>query len=154
VFLLYIGFVQLFFPTSTAITIVRLLNIGWHVVLMLSIYWLGKRYFNIPVARLVAFVIAISPIFLIESGAPVTESLFMGLLYSALALYVAYQEQPSVRRMALIGALLGIATLTRAVILVFPAVLVTHQIHLHGWRRSFRLVAALVIAYGLVVSTW
>src|SRR5262249_18246834 len=154
VFLLYIGFVQLFFPTSTAITVVRLLNIGWHVVLMLSIYSMGKRYLSIQAARLAAFVIAISPIFLIETGNPVTESIFMGLLFGTLALYAAFQERPTVRNMALIGALLGIATLTRAVILAFPVVLVAQLVRLHGWRRSLRLAAALLITYSLVVSTW
>src|SRR5258708_2220756 len=154
IFLLYIGFVQLFFPTSTAITVVRLLNIGWHVVLMLSIYSLGKRYLNIQAARLAIFVIAISPIFLIESGSPVTESVFLGLLFGTLALYAAYQDRPTVRSMALIGALLGIAALTRAVILAFPLVLIVQLIRLHGWRRSLRLAAALLLAYSVVISTW
>ena len=39
-----------------------------------------------------------------------------------------------VRLMLLIGVLLGAATLTRAVLLLFPLILVVHLIRLHSWR--------------------
>jgi hypothetical protein len=50
--------------------------------------------------------------------------------------------------------LLGLATLTRAVLLLFPLGLAIHLLMVYGWRRGLRNAALLLVAYGLVVSTW
>jgi 4-amino-4-deoxy-L-arabinose transferase-like glycosyltransferase len=54
----------------------------------------------------------------------------------------------------LAGALLGLATLTRAVLLLFSPGLAAHLLLVYGWRRGLRNAALLLAAYGLVVSTW
>jgi 4-amino-4-deoxy-L-arabinose transferase-like glycosyltransferase len=56
--------------------------------------------------------------------------------------------------LVLTGVLLGLATLTRAVLLLFPLGLAIHLLMVYGWRRGLRAAALLLAAYGLVVSTW
>ncbi|MEP7287505.1 MAG: glycosyltransferase family 39 protein [Chloroflexota bacterium] len=158
-YLVYVGLIQLFIPTATvetntAILVIRLLNIIWHVLLILAVYSLGKRYFTIGVARLAALVIAISPAFIIEAGTPVTESVFIALLFATLAIYAAYQDNPNWRIMLVVGVLLGIAALTRAQLLLFPVLLMAQLIRLHGWRQGLRFAAVLIVAYSLTLSTW
>jgi 4-amino-4-deoxy-L-arabinose transferase-like glycosyltransferase len=154
-YLVYCGLIQLFFPErASAELVLRLLNIGWHVILLVSIYVLGKRYFSPQVGLLAALIIAINPIFVIETGAVLTESIFLGILFGALALYAHQQEQPDLRALVVVGVLLGLAALTRAVLLLFPFMLAAHLVRLHNWRRGLRFSAVLFLAYALTVSTW
>ncbi|HVO44203.1 MAG TPA: glycosyltransferase family 39 protein [Aggregatilineales bacterium] len=156
VFLVYVGLVQLIFPADTATTVqrLRLLNIVWHALMIIGVYILANRYFDRRVAGMAAFVIAINPIFIIECGQPLTESLFIGLLFPTLALYALCQSSPTLRWMGVLGVLFGLATLTRAVLLLFPVILLIHLIRLHGWKNGLRFGAVLMITYALTVSTW
>ncbi len=156
VYLLYTGLIQILIPVNqqTIILLIRLLNILWHVLIILSVYVISNRYFDKPVANLASFIIAINPIFIIEAGLVETESVYLGLLFGALALYATWQSTPTIPRMILLGILLGVATETRAILLLFPVVLVFHLIRLHGWRTGLRSGAALLIFYLVIVSTW
>src|SRR5579859_3475679 len=86
VYLLYVGSIEILFPADfeTTVRLIRLLNVIWQVVLIVSVYVLGNRYFNRPVANFAAFVIAINPIFIVETGWVETESIYLGLLFLAL----------------------------------------------------------------------
>jgi hypothetical protein len=55
---------------------------------------------------------------------------------------------------AVVGVLLGVATLTRAVLLLFPAAIIVHLLWQHGWRRGGKFAAVLIVVYGLTLSTW
>jgi 4-amino-4-deoxy-L-arabinose transferase-like glycosyltransferase len=155
IFLIYVGVVQLFTGSgANAILTVRLLNIIWHCILIVSVYTLGNRYFNRSTAIVAAFVIAINPIFIIEAGYPITESVYLPLLFGTLAIYSQWQDAPSFRQILLIGLLLGITTETRAVLLAFPVVLIAHQIRLQGWKRGLQLGAAMLLTFSLVLSLW
>lgn len=159
VFLIYAGGIQQLvspgrFDPDPAVAIVRLLNVVWHGVLICAIYALGRRYFDGRVARWTALALALHPAFIIESGQPLTESVFLGLFFGTLALYAYYQDHPTRRKMLLIGLLLGTATLTRAVVLLFPLVLAVQLVRLHGWRVGLRLSAALFLTFSLTLSTW
>jgi hypothetical protein len=52
------------------------------------------------------------------------------------------------------AALLGLATLTRAVLLLFPLGLAIHLLLVCGWREGIKRAALLLVVYTLVVSTW
>ncbi|MBN2305260.1 MAG: hypothetical protein JXQ72_12315, partial [Anaerolineae bacterium] len=83
-----------------------------------------------------------------------SEGLFLLFMFGGLMLYV--QRRPTPRWMILVGAVLGLATLTRAVFLLFPVVIAAHLVLTQReprgqWRR---LVLALLLTYGAFVSTW
>jgi hypothetical protein len=99
-------------------------------------------------------VVAVNPIFVIETAAVLTENLFLGFVFVALAYYAWQQDRPSARSMALTGALLALAGLTRAVALAFPLLLMAHLVHTQGWRRGLRLAGVMGLVLVLVLSTW
>jgi 4-amino-4-deoxy-L-arabinose transferase-like glycosyltransferase len=153
-YMVYVGLIQLLLPTNndTIILILRLLNIGWQLAMIACLYGIGLRYFDRRTAGCAAFIIALNPIFIIESGLPLTETVFLTLLI--LAMWVYSGHKPTLRYMVFIGALFGLATLTRAAVLLFPAILCVHLVYLHGWRAGLRLSVALLLAYGITLSTW
>ncbi len=97
--------------------------------------------------------LALDPIFIIENNSPTTETLFLFLLFWALTLYVI-AAPGTLRALAATGALMGLATLTRTMLLLFPVGLALHLVLTCPWKRALRGVAVLLIVYGAVVSLW
>ncbi|MBO9309235.1 MAG: glycosyltransferase family 39 protein [Chloroflexi bacterium] len=154
-YLLYTGVVQSVFGEGN-LTIFRLLNVLWSTALVGAVFIAAEAYFNRRVAVIAAWLIAINPIFIVEAGQILTESVFLPLMFSALALHGRYTQRDALmtkRHAVLVGVLLGLASLTRAVALLLPVILVAHLL----WRyrqRAPRLIAALLIAYSATVLTW
>ncbi len=122
-------------------------------LLCVIVYWLGRRLFSERVGRLTGGVLAISPALILDVGHIASENLMLPLFFGGLALYAYTLEHPTMRRMAAVGALFGLATLTRAAVLAFPLLLVAHlflQARTH-WRRW---ALALLLSYSALVSTW
>ncbi len=163
IYLIYAGFIQLIF-SSASIQILRILNALMGTALCGFIYLIAARFFNPRVAFLSALLIAFNPIFIIEAGNVLTESPFLFLLFGTFALYalsipsdspslLAERGQGGEANLIFIGILFGLTTLTRAVTLLLPLILIAHLIYLYR-RRAFRFVLGLVIAYTLTLSTW
>jgi 4-amino-4-deoxy-L-arabinose transferase-like glycosyltransferase len=176
-YLLFIGALRTTFPPTTAIVIIRVLQ---------ALMGTATCYFACKLAEaatgdaraglLAAGVVAISPVFIIESAQILTETAYVFLAAAGLWCYVrltsttlpggmtdAEQSHSTPKSLSLYkdglsliltGALLGLATLTRAVLLLFPVGLAVHLLMVYGWRRGLRDAALLLVAYGLVVSTW
>ncbi len=159
VYLIFAGEMNTLFGGERGLTIIRVLNAGMGAALCVFIYMLGKRYLNERAGLLAAVVLVVSPAFIIEAGNAMTESVFLFLLFGALSLYATRvrvgvgQATTSTRMMSAVGVLLGLATLTRAVAMLFPLILIVHLVYGER-RRAVRLVAVLVVAYVLTVSTW
>ncbi|MHB8629436.1 MAG: glycosyltransferase family 39 protein [Aggregatilineales bacterium] len=152
VYLIYDGLVQLLVGDA-APQMLRLLNAFWGAALCGCVYLIGRRYFNQSAAIIAGLALAIDPAFVIEAGNVLTESVFLGLLFGAFALYAVRQESIGWRVYAVVGALLALATLTRAVSLLLPVVLVAHLIYLHR-KQAVRPLVGLLIAYTLIMSVW
>ncbi|NDJ62175.1 MAG: phospholipid carrier-dependent glycosyltransferase [Chloroflexi bacterium] len=103
-----------------------------------------------------AALVACSPALIIESGQILTETLFICLLTGGLWLYVESVVRPAHTLRWLIGAgvLLGLATLTRAVLLLFPLGLAIHLLLIAGLRAGARRALILLAIYSLTVGTW
>lgn len=154
-YLLYTGTVQSLFGEGNLIAF-RLLNLLWSMALVWAVFEAAQAYFNRQVAVLAAWLIALNPIFIIESGQILTESVFLPLMIGALALHgraTRHGSQMTWRQAALVGILLGLASLTRAIALLLPIIFVAHLLWRYR-RRATWLIAALLIAYGAVVFTW
>lgn len=108
---------------------------------------------------LTAGVIAFTPAFVLESGQITTETVYIFWVTGGLWLYVEAAARPADRRSGLLigaAALLGLATLTRAVLLLFPLGLALHLLLINRprWGAALRQAALLLVVYALVVSTW
>ena len=139
--------------THAELQTARVLQSLLGAALCVVVYLLGRRLFGERVGRLAGGVLAVSPALIVDVGQIASENLMLPLFFGGLALYAYALERPTARRMAAVGALLGLATLTRAAVLAFPLLLVAHlflQARAH-WRR---LALALLLSYGALVSTW
>jgi 4-amino-4-deoxy-L-arabinose transferase-like glycosyltransferase len=73
--------------------------------------------------------------------------------FSGLGLWLTGGLNPR-RSVILTGALLGLATLTRAALLLFPLGLVIHLLLIGGWRAGLKRALLLLLAYALVAGSW
>ena len=106
---------------------------------------------------LVAGVLAISPVFVLETTQVLTETLYLFLLSGGLWLYIRGVDRASglsPTAVLVCGVILGVATLTRAVLLAFPVGLALHLLVAYGWRRGARLALILIVAYVITLSPW
>jgi hypothetical protein len=112
---------------------------------------LGRHLAGARAGLLAAALAAVYPTLIAADGALMSESLY-GLL-AALCLLAAYRllEAPSAGRAAVLGALAGLAALTRGeALLLLPLVLVPVLWRPAGWRAA--LVAVLALA--VVLAPW
>jgi 4-amino-4-deoxy-L-arabinose transferase-like glycosyltransferase len=152
VYFVYTGLLQKIFGDATP-QVIRILNGVMGAALCGFVYVIGRRYFSQLTGLVAAFVIAVNPMFIIEAGAVMTETVFVFLLLAALAIYAANEDRLDWRYIAVVGALLALASLTRAVALAFPLILIMHLFYMLR-RRAVPLVLVLVTVYVLVLSTW
>ncbi|MFN8451817.1 MAG: phospholipid carrier-dependent glycosyltransferase [Anaerolineae bacterium] len=169
IYFILIGVPQMFLARTDAVIIIRVFQAILSTMTCYFAYRLALRLTGREAAGLlVAGVLAISPVFIIESAQILTETVFIFLLTGGVWLYVEYvhessvgarhasplQNPKSIWLLVLAAALLGLATLTRAVLLAFPFGLALHLIMVRGWRKGWRHAVLLLVVYALVVSTW
>ncbi|MDW8297781.1 MAG: glycosyltransferase family 39 protein [Anaerolineae bacterium] len=154
-YLFYTGVVQSLFGEGN-LAVFRLLNVLWSTALVWTVFAAAEAYFGRRTAVIAAWLIALNPIFIIEAGQVLTESVFLPLMVSALALHghaTRHSARMAWHRAALVGILLGLASLTRAIALLLPLVFIAHLL----WRyrqQAWRLIAVLSVAYSAVVLSW
>ena len=158
----FLGVVQMAIPgeplpglyyTQAEMQTVRIVQAVLGAGLCTALYWIARRLFGERAGRLAGAIMAASPALIVEAGNLTTEGVFLMGVFGGLALYIDRRPPLTSRRMVEVGIAFGLATLTRAVFLLFPLVIVAHLI-LTERARWTRLAAALLISYGLVVSTW
>ena len=152
IYLLFVGLWQAILPAEAAVIAIRILQALLGTLTCYLAYRLAAHISGNPRAGLLAAgVLAISPAFVMEPAQIATETLYIALLMGA---FVVYLEESSSRGMLVSALLLGLATLTRAVLLLFPLGLALHLLLVYGWRRGLKLAGVLLVIYALVVSTW
>lgn len=161
-YLLFIGaWERLLTPDGVAVAAIRICQ----AILSTLTCWFAYRLaWRVAADRraglLAAGVLAVAPVFVIEAAQVLTETLYIFLVMGALWLYVEFAAPATApdrtpwRALAAAGIVFGLATLTRAIPLLFPLGLVGHLILLRGWRRGLAQGAALIVPFALVVSTW
>jgi 4-amino-4-deoxy-L-arabinose transferase-like glycosyltransferase len=118
---------------------------------ILTVGLLGRRLAGERTGLLAALIAAVYPVLIAADGALMSETL-LGLLV-ALMLLTAYRllDAPSTGRALALGAVAGLAALTRGeVLLLFPLVLVPIVRRPAGWRAA--LVAAVTLV--IVLTPW
>ena len=136
--LLFLRLVQAGLGTATSALV-------WRIAYGLTRDW--------RVATIAGLGIALNPIFIIDDNNIVTEPLFVFLLVWAFALYLT--TTGAKRSLIGSGALFGLATLTRAMTLLFPVGLGIHLLlTVAPWKRALRAAALLLAVYALVLSVW
>jgi 4-amino-4-deoxy-L-arabinose transferase-like glycosyltransferase len=139
--------------THTEVQTIRILESILGVFVCVFVYTLTRHLLSERAGRLAAVVMALSPATILEAGKLTTESLFIFFVFGGLALYVLAQRTATPRAFVAVGICFGLATLTRAVFLLFPFGLVLH-LFLTERARLLRLALVLLAVYALTISTW
>lgn len=161
-YLLFVGFWQTTLPDQTAVFMIRLLQAVMSAATCYLIYRTARIVSgDARVGFLAAGTLAIHPAFIQETGQIATETLFIFLIAAALALYsgAIINKSPQRWQMITVAVLLALATLTRAVSILFPVGLALHLLiskRPRGvtWRVVFTQAAVLLLIYTALASTW
>jgi 4-amino-4-deoxy-L-arabinose transferase-like glycosyltransferase len=160
-YLVFIGFWQAVLPPAGAIIAIRVIQalMGAAVVFFGFQFTYRLTDGNRRAGLLAAGVLALSPALILDTAKILTEPVYLFWMMAGLWLYCAgtmpgaQQARRSIPMLALAGIALGLATLTRAILLVFPLGLAVHLMWRRG-RAGARQAVVLLGMYSLVVSTW
>ena len=117
---------------------------------------LGRRVAGDRAGLIAAAVAAVYPLLWLADGSLMSESLYGALIVAVLLAAYAYLDARTVRRVAVLGALIALAALTRGEALLLVPLLglaVVARGPLPGAPRLIHL-AALVAAFALVLAPW
>ena len=167
-YILYAGIIQQFFPTHETIIVMRVLQ----CLASVATVYLACRISALitgdhRVATVVAILAAFHPAFVMEPANISTETLYIFFLVLGFWIYINFfldaylqgrRSFVGTRAAVVLAALaFALATLTRAVSILFPLVIVLHLLFLGrrhivaNWRSHSLL---LLIVYAAMVSTW
>jgi 4-amino-4-deoxy-L-arabinose transferase-like glycosyltransferase len=110
---------------------------------------IGRRVGGDRVGLAAAAVAALYPVLVTADGAPMSESLYGLLIAGSLLLALKLREERSVARAAALGAVLGLAALTRS-----EALLLIPLLGLPLTGRALKPALALLVACALVLAPW
>ena len=167
-YILYAGIFQTILPEHEAILLIRILQCLAATATIYCVFRLGALIAGDQRAGLIGAVLtALHPALVIEPANIATETLYIFFIACGLWIYTEYSVDAASRRspgrlspsagLALAGLAFGLATLTRAVSLLFPAGIALHLLLLQRRRltRSWlRQSGLLLLAYIAMLSTW
>jgi 4-amino-4-deoxy-L-arabinose transferase-like glycosyltransferase len=117
---------------------------------------LGRAIAGRHIGLVAAALVAASPFLIAVDGSLMSEVLYLPLVVGALLCAQWTRERSTYPRWALLGAVIGLATLARgdAVFLVLVAVVPTVWLTRDSWRRALAHAVVALVALGVVVSPW
>lgn len=145
----YPAIVALSFLLTGDVWMVAILQILFSALTVLLVYELGRKFLPHKYSLLPAALIALDPVGMVYTSLLMTETLFLLLL--TLALYLFIDESKEYSKFAWLGIILGIATLTRPIGLLLPAIFIL--LHLF-WERTWKPALVLLAAFVLVITPW
>lgn len=134
---------------------VRLLQATLDTLTIALVYLIARRIFGEGVGRVVLVAQALDARYIFTAAVIATEVLFDLLFVAFMLLYLSASSQGKLRSYCLAGLLLGLATLTRPVALLFPLALLIHAwLHPENRRRALAGAAWLLGTMVLVIMPW
>jgi 4-amino-4-deoxy-L-arabinose transferase-like glycosyltransferase len=121
--------------------------VGGAVIVLIAL--IGRRVGGERVGLAAAAIAALYPLLVAADGAPMSESLYGLLIAASLLVALRLHERRSARTAAALGALIGLAALTRSEALLL---LVLLGLPLTG--RAWRPALALLAACAVVLTPW
>ena len=159
-YLVFTGFWQKILPEEPAVIAIRITQCILSILIAYFGYRIARKITNNPQAALiVAGGLAFHPSFIIDAAQIATETLYIFWLMVGMwtLIWAVSQEPPNRRALALAGILFGLATLTRAVALLFPAGLIIYFVLIGErtkWRIWLQYGVIVLVAYVMTAGTW
>ena len=135
---------------------VRLVQAGLGALGCVIFYGTLRRLSDDLTALAAASLLAVYPLLAYLAGLHLTENLFLFLLLLLLWQAVSVAERPTVRRAAWLGAVIGLAALTRAVFVAFLPFLIVWTAGVWGLRSpiGYRVFGIAVACAAAVIVPW
>jgi len=160
-YLVFVGAMQAIFSPGAAIITIWIIQSALGAFLCFFGYDLAQKLTGTERAGIIAaLLIAFSPALVLEPQYIATETLYMFFLMAGIWGYVRYlavSESGSWGGAVGVGLVLGYATLTRAVSLLFPLGLAGLLLFAYPAQRrgkALRHAALMLLIYSLTVATW
>lgn len=136
--------------------VVRLVQAGLGALGCVIFYRTLRKLSDDATAAAAAALLAVYPLLAYLAGLHLTENLFLFLLLLVLWQAVRVVEQPTVRRAAWLGALIGLAALTRAVFVAFLPFLIVWTAGVWGLRSpiGYRVFGIALACAAAVIVPW
>ena len=151
-YLLLVGLAQVVTPgPRAALWLIGLIQSALSLATAALAARLALRLTQRRTAELLVFaLLALHPAMILESVAISTEALYLFWIVAALWWWANHENRPI--DYVVMGGLLACATLTRAVGLLFPLLIVLHGLALE--RRNWRKLALLLASYAALLAPW
>jgi 4-amino-4-deoxy-L-arabinose transferase-like glycosyltransferase len=157
-YLLFVGVPQYFLSHADAVRAIWWVQIALNMASVFGLACLAWRMSGRERAFwLVATALMVDPSMVLMPSQILTETLYLCLIVAGVMLYLRAYDTQARWAFALCGLVLGLATLTRAVALLFPLALAAHALITAGkpnWRKVGVSLALMLVLYGATVSTW
>jgi 4-amino-4-deoxy-L-arabinose transferase-like glycosyltransferase len=158
-YLLFLGFWVRVLPLETALVVIRILQVLMSTATCYFAYSITRRLADDERAGLIAAaLLSFSVAFILEPANIMTESLYIFCIIGPIYAYIhAVDKSLDWRWLAICAVMLALATLTRAVALLFPVglagLLLLTQLR-HNWKQGLLAALFLLGIYAAVTSTW
>ena len=150
---LFLGLLYLLFGHSYAAVKVAQSLLG--ALTCVIILLIGERVFTKRVGMVAAAIAAVYPHLVYYSGILMSETLFVFLSTVFLYALAMLREDLSPRRLALAGVVLGLASLTRPMLMFIPAVLFCWiWIEFRSTKRALVVMATIWLWMAIVILPW
>ncbi|HYV34497.1 MAG TPA: glycosyltransferase family 39 protein [Gemmataceae bacterium] len=135
---------------------VRLIQAVMSLLNVVVLYGLGKEIASRRTALWLAGLFCFYPSFLGFNNLLLTETLFTLLLCTFCYLIILACKRQAMRYLLVAGVVLGLATLTRSILWMFPPVLALFLLICWqgSWPRRFVAVLAVVLPFALTMTPW
>ena len=133
---------------------VALVQTGLDVLTVLLVYWIGRRVAGEAAGLLAAAFYGLYPYLLYQNLTLNDTGLFILLLAAGIAWAYHARDRRDWRGAALLGALFGLAALTKAFVLLMLPLLALWWWWQIGLRAAIRLALAAGVAAALVLAPW
>lgn len=117
-------------------------------------FLIARKVFNISIALVVLAIVAFAPELFVLSTFLYTESLFIFLLMGTAWALFRLVEHPTSGRIALAGLLAGLATLTRGVTMLLPAILFLALLTKFRPSHALKVTLAFGLFFILPILPW
>jgi MYXO-CTERM domain-containing protein len=154
VFIVLLGLVDLLGGSKILVQKCAMCVLGSVTVVLLGL--LGRRVAGPRAGVIAAALGAFYPLLWVVDGSLMSETAYGVTIVLVLLGAYGYLSRPTWRRAALVGALIGLATLTRGEALWLVAILGVPLAWRAGpaWRTRVGTFAALAVAFALVLAPW
>jgi 4-amino-4-deoxy-L-arabinose transferase-like glycosyltransferase len=124
-----------------------------HGLTGLLVYRIARQFADHPTAVLAQLIHALHPVMVWYTARVWIETTNTSITVLVVLMVIRLQDSVTIRRTVMAGVVIGVAVLTKAIILFLPVVFIIAALVRKQWRSARALCAAMLVAI-MVVAPW